>query len=53
MYIVYQRLDEFRLVHKKLKKVFRDSKLNIVDIGANTGQSIERFQKLFNKSKIL
>ena len=35
-----------------LKKVFRDSKLNIVDIGANTGQSIERFQKLFNKSKI-
>ena len=35
-----------------LKKVFSDSKLNIIDIGANTGQSIARYQKLFNKSKI-
>ena len=29
-----------------LKKVFRDSKLNIIDIGANSFQSIKRFQKL-------
>tara|TARA_Y100000590_G_scaffold124094_1_gene141972 strand:+ start:4718 stop:5440 length:723 start_codon:yes stop_codon:yes gene_type:complete len=35
-----------------LKKIFKQSNLNIIDIGANTGQSIDRFKKLFNKSKI-
>ncbi len=35
-----------------LKKIFKQSNLSIIDIGANTGQSIDRFKKLFNKSKI-
>ena len=35
-----------------LRKIFKQSNLNIIDIGANTGQSIDRFKKLFNKSKI-
>ena len=35
-----------------LRKIFKESNLNIIDIGANTGQSIDRFKKLFNKSKI-
>ena len=35
-----------------LKKIFKQSNLNIIDIGANTGQSINRFIKLFDKSRI-
>ena len=35
-----------------LRKIFKQSNLNIIDIGANTGQSIDRFKKLFNNSKI-
>ena len=35
-----------------LRKIFKQSNLNIIDIGANTGQSIDRFKKLSNNSKI-
>ena len=36
-----------------LKKVFLNQPINVFDIGANIGQSIERFQKIFStQSKI-
>ena len=35
-----------------MKKIFKSKKLSIIDIGANVGQSIERFEKLFINCKI-
>ena len=35
-----------------LKKIFLNKKIKIIDIGANEGQSIIRFKKIFNNSKI-
>ena len=35
-----------------LKKVFLNQPINVFDIGANIGQSIERFQKFSTQSKI-
>lgn len=35
-----------------LKKILNFNNVNIIDIGANKGQTIERFKKIFNKPKI-
>jgi len=35
-----------------LKKIFKSKNIKIIDIGANTGQSITRFEKIFNNPKI-
>ncbi len=34
------------------KKILNFNKITIIDIGANKGQTIERFKKIFNKPKI-
>jgi len=35
-----------------IKKILKRKKVNIIDIGANKGQTIERFKELFNDAKI-
>ena len=35
-----------------IKKILRRRKINIIDIGANKGQTIERFKKIFSEAKI-
>lgn len=35
-----------------IKKTLRKKKVNIIDIGANKGQTIERFKKIFSEAKI-
>jgi len=35
-----------------IKKILNFNKITIIDIGANKGQTIERFKKIFNKPKI-
>tara|TARA_E500000178_G_C16912341_1_gene703267 strand:+ start:339 stop:1070 length:732 start_codon:yes stop_codon:yes gene_type:complete len=46
------KTDKIKNFDEVISKIFKKEKLNIIDIGANTGQSIKRFQKLFNNSKI-
>ena len=35
-----------------IKKIFNKKKLKIIDIGANTGQTIDRFQRIFSNCEI-
>lgn len=35
-----------------IKKVFKKKKLKIIDIGANTGQTIDRFERIFSECEI-
>ena len=46
------KVNNIKNFDETLKKIFKNNKLNIIDIGANTGQSIERFEKIFDISKI-
>ena len=47
-----KKLDRKKLNFDDIYKKFFDDNLIIFDVGANKGQSIERFKKIFPKSTI-